>query len=182
MHYVIVEPHVDDAFLSLGWHLEKLLEGHEKTIITVYSDPKRDKEAEEYAKSVGATSISLGLQESAMDSKGPIKIIPELKELLKDYLVDSTQIIGPLGLQHPDHIKVAITCRGFGCQRYLDTPYLTKLKLASSLQEKCDGCEIVSIAFPSKTKWRKKTIFKSQAKFFHFNPLEDFAPPELIIR
>lgn len=182
MHYIVVEPHVDDAFLSLGWHLEKLWDGHEKTIITVYSDPKRDKEAHEYAQSVGATSISLGLQESAMDSKDPIKMIPDLRVMLDKYKTPECQILFPIGLQHPDHLRVAVSGSGYATARYLDTPYLTKLKLASSLQEKCEGCEIVSIAFPSKTKWRKKSIFKSQAKFFHFNPLEDFAPPELIIK
>lgn len=171
MKIVVVEPHPDDAFLSLGWHLETLWRDHERMIITVFADEKRGKEAERYAAEIGASHYCLGLPESNMNSpteKG-VKPIPELKELLKnDGIVDADLFLFPLGLQHPDHIRTAVS-RPANALRYLDTPYQTKQKLGNELRRKCEGMEIYSLAFPSKKKWKHAELFKTQAKFFYFN-------------
>jgi hypothetical protein len=183
MRTIVIEPHPDDAFLSIGWHLEKLWKSHDKTIVTVYADARRTKEAEDYAQAIGARSIVLGLEESKLDGETiDLRSVDALGDALGGLNVTSkTRILFPLGLQHPDHYRVALSATP-DCLWYVDTPYLTKLKLADELLEKSVGKVIDSIAFPPKMKWKKKEIFKSQAKFFHFNPMDDFAPPELVLR
>lgn len=172
MKIIVVEPHPDDAFLSLGWHLEKLWKNEDRTILTVYADSKRSKEAEAYADSIGAKSIVLGLEESKMLSSRTVRRIPEIADFFngngnrpKAYY---HRVLFPIGLQHPDHLDVAAS-RIPGSARYLDTPYQTKQKLADCLLEKVDGMIVGSLLFPPKMKWRKAAIFKSQAKFFYYN-------------
>lgn len=181
MRIIVVEPHADDAFLSVGWHLQKLWEGIDKTIITVFSDPRRTKEANSYAEAVGATSVVLGLAEAKMLSGEKSRAIQPLREWLNENLQESDQVYFPLGLQHPDHISVALT-RPAGAYRYLDTPYQAKLKLSEELLKKAPGMSIQSICFPPKNKWKHIPLFKSQAKFFHFNQdLKESKLPEIIL-
>lgn len=180
---VIVEPHPDDAYLSIGWHLEKLWADQERTIITVYCDKKRGQEAQRYASAIGASSIVLALPESKMTEPRTPRSIPQLKELMRGLqLTSDDKVIFPLGLQHPDHYDVAAS-RPPNSWRYLDTPYQNKLKLSSSLQGKVVDMVIQSIVFPPKIKWRHIPIYKSQGMFFHFNKMEDFKGlPEIILR
>lgn len=181
MRIVVVEPHVDDAFLSLGWHLERLWAEFDRTIITVYSDPARDKEAVEYAAAVGAKSVSLGLSESPMQSNCRPQTINALRSELDDLkLTPDDRVYFPLGLQHPDHLSVAAT-RPVGAMRYIDTPYQLKQKLSDSLLDRCEGMRLASICYPPKLKWRHVPIFKSQAKFFHFNPMHDLRLAEIVL-
>lgn len=175
----IVEPHPDDAYLSLGHHLEKLWTEHELTIITVFCNEKRAKEAQAYADKIKVSSIVLGLEESPMDGNTRPGIITPLKLTLEAQKFD--QLVFPLGLQHPDHRSVAAT-RTPGCWRYVDTPYQCKQKVQEELRTKLDGREIVSVAYPTKVKWRHIPIFKSQSKFFYFNDMEAYAPCELIVK
>jgi hypothetical protein len=178
MHIVVVEPHPDDAFLSVGWHLEHVWREYQRTIVTVYSDEQRTKEVKSYAMAVGASSIVIGLEESPMSRITSIQTITLLRSCLAQLKWD--EIVFPLGLQHPDHLNVAAT-RTEGAWRYLDTPYQTKQKLADVLAEKTEGMEVRSIVFPGARKWRHIPIWKSQAKFFHFNPMKDLRVPEIIL-
>ena len=183
MKILVVEPHPDDAFLSLGWHLEKVWAGDEKTILTVYADERRDKEAKAYADAVGAGHICLGLSESKMDSPTTsIKAIPELRSKLHELEAEGYDLIlFPLGLQHPDHIRVAVS-RPPDAARYVDTPYQTKQKLADTLLSKTKGMVIESVLYPPKRKWRHGTLFKSQSLFFHYNAgLGDSLLPEMVL-
>lgn len=172
MKIIVVEPHPDDAFLSLGWHLERLWKNEDRTILTVFADSKRTKEAEAYASSIGAKSVVLGLEESKMLSSRPVRRISAIEEFFNGHGNKSKErydrILFPIGLQHPDHLDVAAS-RVPNSARYLDTPYQTKQKLADCLLEKVDGMIVGSLLFPPKTKWRKAAIFKSQSRFFYYN-------------
>jgi hypothetical protein len=81
MNFVIVEPHSDDAFLSLHAHILKWVgEGSSVHIVTLEDNPRRSIEAAAYAKKAGATW-------SRQTSAG--------------------QLILPLGIKHPDHVSTA---------------------------------------------------------------------------
>lgn len=179
----IIEPHPDDAYLSLGWHIEKLWKEKKIVIHTVYSDEKRTKEAEAYAAAVGATSNVIGLEESKMLSDYRKVEIPELVTLLKS--LKNETVIAPLGIQHPDHLNVARICKdnryGYSLQLYVDTPYQCKQKNLDSLAERVSGRSLRSICFPPKAKWKHNSIYKSQGMFFHYNPLHEYKIPEMIL-
>jgi hypothetical protein len=178
MRLIVVEPHPDDAFLSVGWHLETVWAEYDCTILTVYTDRRRQAEAGRYAAAVGAESVVLNLPESKMLSRLRPSVIPELRVALAKMVWDV--IVFPLGLQHPDHLNVSMT-RVPGALRYLDSPYLSKHKLATSLLEKTRGMRVESILFPPKRKWRHIPIFTSQAKFFYFNQMEGARLPEVVL-
>jgi hypothetical protein len=177
----VIEPHVDDAFLSLHEHMIRWIKsGDAVTILAVYSNPRRDKEGEVYAKSIGASFRSLTIQEQSHLGQPAMPIPP-----FKDWQVStsaSSQIIFPLGLQHPDHVQVRSQAP-VGSWFYFDTPYQSKQKLAEELLVMVEGQRLVSIRYPGKLKWRHIATFKSQAKFFHFNPVERlWHLPEILIR
>ncbi len=178
MHILVIEPHPDDAFLSLGWHLEELWKDYQRTILTVYANDIRAREAYRYATTIGAQSIVLGLEESRMDSNGPLIREKALDKVLEDISFD--EVVFPLGLQHPDHFKVAASSWS-GCWRYIDTPYQTKSKLQHQLQDKTLEMQVVSISFPGVRKWQHIPVFKSQAKFFHFNKMATMRLPEIVL-
>ncbi len=180
MHILVIEPHPDDAFLSLGWHLEELWKDYQRTILTVYANDIRAREAYRYATTIGAQSIVLGLEESRMDSTpdGPVVREKALDKVLSDLTFD--EIVFPLGIQHPDHLKVSAV--GWpGCWRYIDTPYQTKTKNQEELQSRTSTMQVVSLSFPGVRKWRHIPIFKSQAKFFHFNKMATMRLPEIVL-
>lgn len=179
MKLAIIEPHPDDAFLSVGWHIEKIWKPlYEITIVTVFCDEKRAKEAQAYASKLGVACVTLGLPESEMNGISKPTVIKPLKELLTTSGFDRT--VFPIGLQHPDHISVA-SSRFSNSWRYVDTPYQCKQKIQDELRRKVEGRSIVSIAYPPKTKWRHIPIFKSQSKFFYFNDMESSHPCELVL-
>lgn len=164
----VIEPHVDDCFISLGWHIENLWKDKDVTILSVHCDDKRSKEAKAYASKVGAVSACLGLEQG--------------KEVVcKPYFWDKFDVVlFPIGLQHPDHLRVRNLAPN-DAMFYLDTPYQSKQMNAQALAEAVVGRTLVSIAYPHKRKWRHKEIFKSQSKFFHFNPMQDYKIPEIIV-
>lgn len=189
MRIIIVEPHPDDAFLSLGWHIEKVWKGEEVIILTVYANERRAQEADAYCTAVGAFHACLLLEESKMDSEIKWVQAPQaLKEWLDKNWDGYGTVLLPLGLQHPDHRRVASiklkqpTSTDDSILYYVDTPYQTKQKLADTLLDKVDGMLVHSILFPPKRKWRHAPLFKSQAKFFHFNSrLFESLLPEIVL-
>lgn len=165
---VVIEPHPDDAFLSLGWHLAELWKEEERVIVTVYCNEKRGKEAEAYAKAIGARSVTLGLEESNLRSSGPTTPPEALAALLGDYT--GARLLFPLGLQHPDHLRVAKAAPR-GAERYVEVPYQTKQMLQKELRLKMKGKVVRSIVYPPSRKKALAKVFKSQGMFFHYNPL-----------
>ena len=179
MKIVVVESHPDDAFLSLGWHIEKIWGDSKITIITVYANPKRGREAKDYAHAVGASSVVLELAETKMQGEYVQVAIPALDQALEHLNAD--MLVFPLGLQHPDHLRVRDAAPP-GAYYYLDVPYQCKQKLQSDLLKKTQGKSILSVVYPPKRKWRHYTIFKSQSLFFYYNPPEKLAnTPEIIL-
>lgn len=179
MMYVI-EPHADDAFLSLHDHMVSWLRHTKLTIVTIYSTDRRDKEGEAYANQIGAEYQSLTIKDQSHLSSPP-KPIPPFKYWGIDVKKED-QLVFPIGLQHPDHVQVRKQAQP-GSWFYLDTPYQAKLKLADDLRKLVMNRLIVSIRYPKSTKWRYIDLFKSQSKFFHWNPVESLRKiPEIIVQ
>jgi hypothetical protein len=181
----VIEPHSDDAFLSCHQHmLNWIKDGFKVHILTIFSNPKRDKEGEAYAKSIGASYSSLTITEQSHLGLEQVACPPFRDWPIKPGPNDIT--LFPLGLQHPDHLTVRaefLAVEQGKVYYYLDTPYQAKQKLADDLNEAVFGMMVVSILYPPATKWNKIPIFKSQAKFFHFNPADSLKRiPEIIVK
>lgn len=182
MKTLIVEPHADDAFLSLGAHIERWVKcGDEVMIATAYSDtPKRGTEASKYAEAVGATWFGLG----AAEVRPRREFHPEINDAYERFSALAHdelphRIILPLGIRHPEHRAVhkyfsnihnhLMTSR---LLYYLEQPYSITSTNEEELMLKLKGRKIYSYTKPQMRKWRHIPIFKTQAKFFHFNPAE----------
>ncbi len=185
-HVVVVEPHADDAFLSLGGHIEGWRKsGVAVTIVTVFSATrKRAVDAERYAVAVGASWVGLG----ASEDSGPERLAEggrATRNLVPRVLAEArgplgrggtprkgVQLVGPLGIKHPDHQMVASTLRDLGerAWAYVDQPYASTLVNAEETNALLKGTRVVSWLKPHLRKYRHAPLFKDQAKFFYFNP------------
>ena len=69
----VIEPHADDAFLSLGWSIRQWSqEGRHVGIVTVYtSEEYRVKETQQSAEAIGAEWHGLGHDQPASEWFGP---------------------------------------------------------------------------------------------------------------
>ena len=177
--YWVIEPHVDDAFLSLHQHMKDWVKaGQDVTILTVFSTPQRRLEGVSYAKKVG---VGYDYLRGFTGMGGLNSCEPDLSGL-QIPSKQGDQVILPLGLQHPDHRAVA----ALDIKQpwyYVEIPYQSKLKLGAELQERLGGKSIVSMRFASARKWRHVELFKSQAKFYYFNkPNIMHKIPELIVK
>ena len=170
---VIIEPHSDDAFLSLGGHIEKWVKSGERVlIVTVYSaTKKRAVDAQNYAKTVNASWFGMDFDEDKKEELTEKAFWTKLGEAKKIHKFKLNNLIFPLGLQHPDHWDVANLARKNN-DRYLDTPYHAKQKNHDEVNEKMLGRRVVSFMKPNARKWRHIPLFKSQSKFFFYNPKE----------
>lgn len=165
----VVEPHSDDAFLSLGGHIEAWAkEGKSVRIVTVYCDKKRAREARAYANAVGADHDYLLLKEGEVVRPG------DLTPLLFG------QAIFPLGIKHPDHRRVRVAAP-FDTWLYLDTPYQSTQANGPEVNSLAKGLPMVSFLKPPSRKWRHIPLFKSQSLFFHYNPAEKLSQSTEII-
>ena len=171
-HLVVVEPHADDAFLCMGQHIEeRTAKGLKTTIWTIYSGTrKRAADAEAYAKAVGADWIGSGLVEGQ----------PLDEELLTKTLMTfpTTHFACPLGITHPEHMSVrdllikALWVPSFQPLLYLDQPYAITQKNGQRVTELLRGKRVVSYRRPGVRKYRHIPLFRDQAKFYHYNPVE----------
>lgn len=185
---LIVEPHADDAFLSLGAHIEEWVKaGRSVTILTVYSATRsRGKDAKAYADAVGAHWIGMGLEE--MGQAREFGAAPcNIPNFVAVTLQAADNVILPLGVGgHPEHHEVTEKFQNlYGGSKvlfYVDMPYACKLKNADDLHVRTRDKTVYSVRKPGARKWRHIPLFKDQAKFFHFNPAEDLAKTfELIV-
>jgi hypothetical protein len=182
---VIVEPHSDDAFLSLGAHIEQWIqEGKQVTILTMVPVKKNSlRDAETYADAVGAYWQGYNYIGGDCDWKEMLKPVHTWPP------PDSTVIL-PLGvapLQQTEHTQDHWNIRQWlqypGCWFYLEQPYALVQKHRERVNEMLAGMEVVSYAKPPARKWRHIPIFSAQAKFFYFHPAEKLkATVELIVR
>jgi len=155
MHFVVVEPHADDAFLSTHGHiLSWVKQGHTVHIVTLHmsDNPVRLTEAKAYADKVGAAWTEHNIGDGV-----PSVVLP------------AGQVILPLGIRHPDHVLARQTLETPDAWYYLDMPYALVQRDAELVNDLIRGTEIVSFMKPHGNKWRNLPIFKSQAGYFYWN-------------
>ena len=182
---VVVEPHADDAFLSLGWSIRSWVgEGRRVHIVTVYSDdPIRHAEAEGWARQVGASWQGL-----AMEATPPVGFrlpeqVPSLPSPLlpPEWTADGVCRIWPLGLSHPEHVEVSRAARP-GDLHYVDTPYQLEVDAQDQVRARLGGRRIAWWCRPDPAKWLDVGCFTSQALLFELYPttlLE--GTPEIVV-
>lgn len=175
----VVEPHADDAWLSLGQHLLGWRERNLAVeILTVYGNPTRLREARSYAAYVGAIHRSLGVPEGDLGLAG--EWMTELPSAARVVLASLTgRVIGPLGLQHPEHRAVAAALPQ--AQRYIEQPYASKQSCCEELNERLDGRAVVSFRTRSAHANAAASIFKTQSQFWRFNRERMIGATELIV-
>lgn len=172
----VIEPHADDAFLSLGGHIEQWVRrGIFVTIVTVFSGTrKRARDAKSYADAVGVNWVGLGLVEGGVRA-------PHLNEEVKRFVVSRDfhqTFLLPLGILHPEHKAVRdafeqVLPRVEGHPNYyLDQPYASKGKNSEEITDLLYNStgKVLSFLKPHSRKYRHIPLFKDQSKFFHFNP------------
>lgn len=181
MNILVVEPHADDAFLSLGAHMEEWIKnGNDVTIATIYSGTKgRGAEAKAYAEAIGADWFGIGAVEVRPRQDDPPECATACAEVRKAVLMLGSfdTLCLPVGIRHPEHRAVRKHLRGewFKGNRYLymEQPYSVVSTNHEELMTNIYNSRIESYMKPHMRKWRHIPIFKTQAKFFHFNPAED---------
>lgn len=176
---IIVEPHADDAFLSMGGIIERETKlGTKITIVTIYSGTrKRAVDAKAYADAVGASWIGLGAVENGGGIDGGVgNFEPLWRNEIFEPLIHRRFIV-PLAIEHPEHFAVRLAFEELRLPMplwyYVDQPYATKLKNQAKVSEALYGKRIVDIYRPGAMKYRHTKLFKDQSKFFHFNPPTD---------
>ena len=102
MHRVALEPHADDAYLSLHNTMKNWLKnGDQVTIVTVYSGTrKRAIDAQNYASSIGASWVGLGYDEGDEFTK------LEFRDKLNPLYDEDIQLYVPFGIQNEEHQNV----------------------------------------------------------------------------
>jgi len=195
---VVIEPHADDAYLSMHQHMvDWIKEGRKVIILTVFSGTrKRARDSQTYAEQIGAEWAGLGLSEgsevSPLDGT-TFTGLPEMLGMLYGAL-DVSWVL-PLGIQHPEHkavrawIEQGLYAKDANCCErwayYVEIPYYTKLKNQAEVNELLNLKQIVSLKKPKHYKADEKywKCFKDQAKFFHFNPAEGYKDiPEMLVK
>ena len=181
MMYVI-EPHADDAFLSLHGHIQGWVKsGRQVTIVTVLGAGKRDKEAEAYALHVGASWEGFGLSEggSSTDAPSPdlVAAVRKAARRLASRLDGSEDtLVLPISIRHTEHLMVrdafVAVAPTTPTQYYLDQPYSSIMKNGPAVQAQLRGTTIASYLKPNARKYGCVRFFKSQGKFWFYNPPE----------
>ena len=175
-HIFIMEPHADDAFLSLGGHIEEWVRtGSDVWILTVFSGTrKRGREAEAYAQAVGAKWMGAGCVEGQPLLPGVLNAMGGDLEPGSQYLLPGVLYLLPLGIAHPEHVGVREMVESLVLRNriayYLDQPYALTQKNGPRITELLLGKQVVSYRKPGIRKYRHVPIFKDQAKFYHYNP------------
>lgn len=170
---LVVEPHSDDAFLSLGGHIERWRDaGARVGILTVYAaDRRRANEAVVYADEVGAEWWGLTNVEGRYGTRSGVDVAPAPTiETPDGFDVE----VWPLGIRHPEHRAVAALAPT-SARRYLDQPYEVTQANGDEVARKIIGRSIESWVRPGARKYRHTAIFKSQSLFFRNNPVDRLA-------
>ena len=178
--HIVIEPHADDAFLSLGGHIEMWRKrGEPVLIVTVYSGTrKRARDAQAYAEAVGASWLGLGAEEPDPRGRKAAEAV-EAWRYDPPPLEDSLSVYVPLAFANPEHLAVrsVVEDRLEHLRRppplyFLDQPYAGVQANGDALQAALFDTTVVSYLRPPARKYRHIPLFKDQAKFWHFNPAE----------
>jgi hypothetical protein len=171
---IVVEPHADDAFLSLGSTIRSWTEfGLTVTIYTVFGNAARLAEARSFAHSIGASWTSAGLPESGVGLRGELseEDLIVMRSALRLVRRELDRIggwrVGPLGLRHPEHREVAGSIPADA--RYIDTPYQLVKRNAEELANRLSGRKETHRLSPPTSKWDAIPLFRSQSLFFYRN-------------
>lgn len=178
---VVVEPHADDAWLSLGAHIaEWVADGQTVRIVTVYGDPIRNAEAAAYAEWVGAEHLALARPEAGAGlAVGWSTELPP--STLSAAVSGAQRVIGPLGLQHPEHRAVAAILPP-AAERYVELPYYRKQGNAPELRSLSAGRPVASMLPRPARANSPSSIFRSQAMFWRFNRESMVGAVEIILK
>ncbi len=173
MRYLVIEPHADDAFLSLGGHIEMWVKrGDKVTIMTVFGGTrKRAADSKAYAQAVGADYYPFHAVEDKRDKLTDCEY-KDLHETIGMFADNQTLTLLPLGIKHPEHLLVSRLHTGFDTLHYLDQPYAQTQSNTAEVNDAIGGMLVRSFLQPHARKYRHIPLFKDQAKFFHFNPAE----------
>lgn len=167
---VIVEPHADDAFLSMGGHIEKWKD-REISICTIFSGTRnRLKDAKSYADAVKANHIPLGFLEGEgfnISDESFIKLVKDSEVFVPIYLTNQ---------EHKDvkeffqkkFVELSSEIGSAKLLFYLDQPYAMKQKNAETINKYLNEYRLISYLVPSKNKLKHIPLFKDQSKFFYF--------------
>jgi hypothetical protein len=182
----VIEPHGDDAFLSLGWSIhEWVREGQRVDVVTVFtSERTRVSETQRWAESIGANWQGLGHeQRDTYGSEGTKEVVDLPAPLLPEPMMSASACrIWPLAFENPDHAAVA-ACAPEGDLRYIDTPYQLALDHQPKLREALIGRTIEWWLLPPQAKWDGVRFFESQAHGLRWFPPKLLAAvPEVIVR
>lgn len=175
---VVVEPHADDAFLSVGSTLERLRrDGVAIDLVTVFGNSRRNREAAAYAAAIGADHYALGYAESGCGLTGPepssFPVTPAGLRFDVKRIAGSATTLWPLGLRHPEHRLVAEAARLESLPiRYVETPYQLVRRNAELLAELAAGLDRLQDDEKDPAVWRHAPLFKSQSMFFYYNQPE----------
>jgi hypothetical protein len=181
----VIEPHADDAFLSLGWSIRQWREeGRQVGVVTVYtSDDSRVKETQQWAEAIGVEWHGLGHNQPASNWFDPADTPPPLPvPLLPDAMMSPAACrIWPLGLRHPEHIVVADAAPASDSY-YLDTPYQFLSFNQGRVREALVGRTIEWWLLPPRDKWMDDSrFFTSQKELFSSSERLELVP-EVIVR
>jgi hypothetical protein len=181
----VIEPHSDDAFLSLGWSMRQwVAEGRRVEILTVHSiDDERAAEAKAFADAIGASWRGLDVPGTTLEKiQAGIPLEPLPDPLLpEDARGADACRIWPLGLLHVEHEAVA--ARAGGDLHYVDIPYMLDREHQDEVNARLAGRTIEWWLRPPPEKWDDAACFPSQANLFRYYPIEGLVNvPEILVR
>lgn len=175
---VVVEPHADDAFLSLDGHIDRWNKMRIPVMIwTIASGTrKRAEDARTYAGLKRARWEGAGLKDTEITVDAVTDWLEEAILTIMDR--HPPLFVVPLGIQNADHKAVRQAFEeadGLALQYYLDQPYASLCKNSTEVEAAAYGKRVNSWIRPRATKYRHIPVFKDQAKFFYYNPAEKLA-------
>jgi hypothetical protein len=181
----VIEPHCDDAFLSLGWSIRTWVqEGRHVEVVTVFSaDERRARESQSWAQSIGAGWSGLGYEGYVGEWRPEFPVVPLARPLLPPIMREAdTCRIWPIGLENPEHLAVAEMAADADF-RYVDTPYQLHPYHQREVRQALIGRTIAWWQYTPTAKWKARSFFESQAVLFEqFPPSTLQGLPEIVIR
>lgn len=206
---VVVEPHADDAFLSLGWHIEHWRKhGLDVTILTMFATDRRSMETKEWADRLGCKHATIFLEEKEhvilprkeyLDNEFEFRKLTDklafrLHELPFLRLTKPSIILLPVGIKHREHKATRSLWDAFRWKlrarvpepklyflQYADIPYYLTQTNHEAMYQRIERLRVASLVMPHARKMRFSSIFKSQSLFFRFNEEKVKRMPELIL-
>jgi hypothetical protein len=178
-HRFIIEPHVDDAYLSLHQHIvDWVLMGDEVTIASVFSGTRnRTQDAIEYTTALGIHWVGYGYDEA-------VSLIEPFKQPFVFHSYDglprtSYLLYAPCGIEHPVHTRVNNWI--LADFHYLDIPYAYKDRNRQLRRQLLSG-HIISTKRARTSKGHYWKCFPDQLSFFGRNsPSTYLDNPEVVL-